>query len=87
MTPLPSLPGGQKALKLEKKTRFFNKINFWSENGRYTPIFFISYFERGIFGRDIPQKKLWGIPGGKFSTGIFKKKFKNRHLFFDIYQF
>ena len=86
MTPLPSLPGGQKALKLEKNT-FFQQNQFLERERSIYPHFFISYFERGIFGRDIPQKKLWGIPGGKFSTGIFKKKFKNRHLFFDIYQF
>ena len=83
-TPLPWFPGGQKALKLEKKPTFFNKINLLSENGRFRP-FFISYFERGMFGRDIPQKISWGMGGGKFSTGLFKKNWKKSTPFFSIF--
>ena len=50
------------------------------------PPFFISYSERGMFGRDIPLKKSWAMGGAKFSTGLFLKKIeKNRHLFFRFF--
>ena len=86
--PPPLVSRGSKSSKIRKKTRFFNKINLWSENGRFCPFFFISYFERGMFGHDVPQKKSWGKGGGKFSTGLFLKKWKKIDtFFFDYSQF
>ena len=72
MTPLPLFQGGQKGLKLEKNT-FFQQNQFMERKRSILAHFFISYFERGMFGRDIPQKISWGMGGGKFSTGLFKK--------------
>ena len=86
MTPLPSLPGGQKALKLEKNT-FFQQNQFLERERSIYPHFLFHILKEEYLGVTFRKKKLWGIPGGKFSTGIFKKKFKNRHFFFDIYQF
>ena len=52
------------------------------------PLFFISYSERGMFGRDIPLKKSWAMGGAKFSTGLFLKKLKKIDtFFFDFSQF
>ena len=47
--------------------------------------FFISYSERGMFGRDIPLKKSWAMGGAKFSTGLFLKKLKKIDTFFSIF--
>ena len=71
LTPLPSLPGGQKALKLEKKKHVFStKSLYGAKTVNFGPSF-ISYFERGMFGHDIPRKKSRGNVGAKFSTVFF----------------
>ena len=40
--------------------------------------FFITDSERGMFGLDIPQKKIMGLTGWKNRYGHLKKKFKKK---------
>ena len=46
------------------------------------PIFFITDSERGIFGREIPQKKSWGLQVGKKVTVVLKIFFEKKGNFF-----
>ena len=44
--------------------------------------FFITDSERGIFGREIPQKKSWGLQVGKKVTVVLKIFFEKKRQFF-----
>ena len=80
--PPPVVSRGSKGSKIWKKHVFLTK----SISGAKTVScahFFITDSERGIFGREIPQKKIMGSTSGKNSYGRLKIFFwKKRTIFF-----
>ena len=80
-TPLPSFLGGQKGLKFEKNT-FFQQNQFLERERWVVPLFFITDSERGIIGREITQKKSWGLQVGKKVTVVLKNFFEKKGNFF-----
>ena len=81
MTPHPSFQGGQKGLKFEK-TRFFNKINFWGENGELCPLFLLQIPKEEYLGVRFRKKKSWGLQVGKKVTVVLKIFFEKKRQFF-----